>query len=459
MSATTLIEHLDCLVLMSGDAELADGYLVIQDGRIAEVGSGSPPTRWHGCTAIDGRGLIAVPGLVNTHHHFFQTLTRALPAAQDVRILDWMAASYPFWARIDAEAVYATARVALGELMLSGCSTTSDHLYAFPVTAGSPIEMLAAEIAAARQLGVRLHATRGAVDISLQAGGSPPQALVQDTDDVLASMEEAILRYHDPSPGAMVQIGLAPNSLTICSERLMRETGDLARKHGVTRHTHVAEVLEEEEHCLQVYGQRPIERLAELGWIADDVWLAHVVHASQAEIDLLAATGTGVAHCPVSNMRLASGAAPIADMLASGVAVGLGVDGSASNDSGNLLAEARQAMLLSRLRERDSGRLMPARQALWLATAGGARALKRDDIGTLQPGKQADIALFRLAGVAGAGFENDPVAGLLLASTPRVEHLIVNGEFAVRNYQLVNADEDEIVSSHRQIVTRIVGRR
>ncbi len=459
MSATTLIEHLDCLVLMSDDAELADGYLVIQDGRIAEVGSGSPPTRWDGCSVIDGRGLIAVPGLVNTHHHFFQTLTRALPAAQDVRILDWMAANYPFWSRIDAEAVYATARVALGELMLSGCSTTSDHLYAFPVTSGSPIEMLAAEIAAARQLGVRLHATRGAVDISLQAGGSPPRALVQETDDVLASMEETILRFHDPSPGAMVRIGLAPNSLTICSERLMRESGDLARKHGVTRHTHVAEVPEEEEHCLQVYGQRPIERLAELGWLADDVWLAHVVHASQAEIDLLAATGTGVAHCPVSNMRLASGAAPIADMLASGVAVGLGVDGSASNDSGNLLAEARQAMLLSRLRERDSGRLMPARQALWLATAGGARALKRDDIGTLQPGKQADIAMFRLAGEAGAGFENDPVAGLLLASTPRVEHLIVNGEFAVRNYQLVNADEGEIVSSHRQIVGRIVSRR
>jgi len=215
-------------------------------------------------------------------------------------------------------------------------------------------------------------------------------------------------------------------------------------------------VIEEEQYCLQEYGQRPIERLAELGWIADDVWLAHVVYATQAEIDLLARAGTGVAHCPVSNMRLASGAAPILDMLASGVAVGLGVDGSASNDSGNLLAEARQAMLVSRLREQENNRLMTARQALQMASEGGARILKRDDIGSLRPGMQADVALFRLAGVAGAGFENDPVAGLVLAGTPRVEHLIVNGEFAVRDYRLVKDDEDDIVRHHRQTVARIV---
>jgi 8-oxoguanine deaminase len=456
MSPATLIEHLERLVPMGGDAEIADAYLVIEDDKISAVGSGQPPQQWRDGTVIDGRGLIALPGLINTHHHFFQTLTRALPAAQNVRILDWMEASYPFWARIDAEAVYATARVALAELMLSGCSTSSDHLYAFPAGAGSPIDMLGAEIDAARRLGVRFHATRGAVDISLRAGGSPPPELVEDTDEVLASMAEVIARFHDPKPGAMIRIGLAPNSLTICSERLMRESGELARKHGVTRHTHVAEVLEEEEYCLREYGQRPIERLAELGWVADDVWLAHVVYANQAEVELLARAGAGVAHCPVSNMRLASGAAPILDMLANGVAVGLGVDGSASNDSGNLLAEARQALLVSRLRERDSGRLMTARQALRMATEGGARILKRDDIGSLRPGKQADVALFRLAGVAGAGFENDPVAGLLLASTPRAEHLIVNGRFAVRDYRLVNDDEADIVGQHRQIVARIV---
>ena len=456
MSATTLIEHLERLVPMGGDAEMTDAYLAIQDDKISAVGWGTAPPQWRDGTIIDGRGLIATPGLVNTHHHFFQTLTRALPAAQNVRILDWMAANYPFWARIDAEAVHATARVALAELMLSGCSTSSDHLYAYPAAAGSSVDMLGAEIAAAEQLGVRIQATRGAVDISLQAGGSPPPELVEDTDEVLASMEEVIVQFHDARRGAMVRVGLAPNSLTICSERLMRESGDLARKHGVSRHTHVAEVIEEEQYCLQEYGQRPIERLAELGWIADDVWLAHVVYATQAEIDLLARAGTGVAHCPVSNMRLASGAAPILDMLASGVAVGLGVDGSASNDSGNLLAEARQAMLVSRLREQESNRLMTARQALQMATEGGARILKRDDIGSLRPGMQADVALFRLAGVAGAGFENDPVAGLVLAGTPRAEHLIVNGEFAVRDYRLVKDDEDDIVRHHRQTVARIV---
>jgi cytosine/adenosine deaminase-related metal-dependent hydrolase len=450
-----LIEHLERLLPMGpDDGELTDAYVVVEDSVIAEVGSGEAGDGRRGGTVVDGRGLVALPGLVNTHHHFFQTLTRALPAAQDVSLLAWEAANYPYWARIDEEAVYATAEVALAELLLSGCSTSSDQLYAYPKASGGAVPMLGAEVAAARQLGIRIHVTRGAVDVGADAGGSRAAEFIEDTDAILASMEEAISRYHDPAPGAMVRVGLGPNGVTVCTERLMRGCVDLARTRGVTLHTHAAEIPQEAEACLALYGQRPIERLADLGWVADNVWMAHVVHVDSRDIELLASGGTGVAHCPVSNMRLASGASPVLEMLESGVAVGLGVDGSASNDSGNLLAEARAAMLLSRLRRPD--RLMTARQALRMATAGGARVLKRDDIGSLEVGRQADIALFRPAGVAAAGFEHDPVAALVFASPQRVHHLLVGGRFVVRDGQLVNEDEQGIVDRHRAVVRRIV---
>ena len=452
--AATVIEHLERLVPMTADdAELSDAHLVVEDGRIAAVGTGPVAMDHPGAAHEDGRGLIAIPGLINTHHHFFQTLTRALPPAQNVRILDWMAANYPYWARIDEEAVLVTAEVAIAELMLSGCTTSSDHLYAFP-RGCDPLAMLGAEVEAAARLGIRIQVTRGAVDVSLEAGGSPPVELVEDTDSVLASMEAAISRFHDPLPGAMVRVGLAPNSMTIASERLMRESMELAKARGVTRHTHVAEVVEEEAYCLERYGRRPLQRLADLGWVDRDVWLAHVVHVNDEEIEMLARSGAGVAHCPVSNMRLASGAAPVLDMLERGVDVGIGVDGSASNDFGNLLAEARAAMLLSRLREQT--RLMTARQALRIATVGGAQTLKRDDIGTLEVGRQADVAFFRLSGVASAGFEHDPVAALVLGIVPQVDHLMVQGRFVVRDQHLVYADEQSLVARHRSVVSRIV---
>ena len=313
---TTLVEHLDALVTMdSAGSELSDAWVAVANGVVVGVGTGSADVT--AGRRIDGRGLVAIPGLINTHHHFFQSLTRVLPQAQDLRILDWLAANYRVWSQIDQEAVYTTARVAIGELLLSGCTTSSDHLYAYPRHCGGALGMLEAEIVAARELNMRFHATRGAIDVSLGAGGSPPAELVEETDDVLASMESAVSRFHDPSPGAMVRIALAPCSLTISSERLMVETAGLAHRLGVTRHTHVAEVIEEEEHCAEVYGQRPVERLSELGWLGDDVWLAHVVHANASDIARLAATETAVAHCPSSNMRLGSGIAPVHAMQGS----------------------------------------------------------------------------------------------------------------------------------------------
>jgi cytosine/adenosine deaminase-related metal-dependent hydrolase len=451
----TLIEHLDRLVPMGlDDGELRDAYVLVSDGRIAAIGSGDPGAAADGATAVDGRGLIALPGLVNTHHHFFQTLTRALPAAQDVRLLAWEATNYPFWTRIDEEAVHATAMVALAELLLSGCTTSSDQLYAFPKHTGGAVPMVAAEIEAARSLGIRIQATRGAVDVG--AGDPTVRAaeFIEHTDAILESMSALISRFHDPSEGAMVRIGLGPNGVTVCTEALMRGCVELAQTHGVTLHTHVAEIPEEAEYCAAHFGMRPIERLAELGWVSAPVWMAHAVHLNDADIAMMAAAGAAVAHCPSSNMRLGSGAPPVMEMLDAGMDVGLGVDGSASNDAGNLLTEARSALLLSRLRRPD--RLMTARQALRMATSGGAATLKRDDIGSLAVGKQADIALFRPSGVAAAGFENDPIAGLVLGSTPRATHVLVQGRFVVRDGRLTAEDEEAIASRHRAVVARIV---
>jgi 8-oxoguanine deaminase len=450
-----VVQHLERLVLMTpDDRELSDAYVVVEDGRIAEVGSGDLPETGAGTIVIDGRGLVALPGLVNTHHHFFQTLTRALPAAQDVRLLEWEAKNYPYWARLDEEAAFVTAQVAIAELLLSGCSTTADQLYAFPRHTSGPRSMMGAEIEAARGLGIRIHATRGAVDIGPESGGSRAAEFIEDTDAVLASMEDVISEYHDPAAGAMVRIGLAPNGVTVCTERLMRESAELARNRDVTLHTHIAEIPEEEVATRERYGRRPVERLADVGWLDNRVWLAHAVHLDSRDIGMLAEAGVGVAHCPGSNMRLASGMAPALEMLERGVAVGLGVDGSASNDSGNLLAEARAALLVSRLLRSD--RLMTARQALRMATADGARVLSREDIGSLAVGNQADIAFFRPSGVAAAGFENDPVAGLLFASTPRCERLMVQGRFVVEDGHLVTRDEADIVERHRATVRRMV---
>jgi cytosine/adenosine deaminase-related metal-dependent hydrolase len=446
-----VVEHLDALATMdAARREIEDAWLAVDNGTISGIGTGTCTLRTR--RRIDGRGLVALPGLVNTHHHFFQTVTRVLPIAQDVRILDWLTSNYAVWSRIDEEAVYTTARVAMAEMLLSGCTTSSDHLYAFPQACDS-LSMMEAEIVAAKELGMRLHATRGAVDVSLDAGGSPPAELVEDTDEALAAMQAAVEKFNDPAPGSMVRVGLAPCSLTISSERLMVESAELARRLGVTRHTHVAEVLEEERHCAEVYGRRPVERLEDLGWLGEDVWLAHVVHANASDIGRLARSRTAVAHCPSSNMRLGSGIAPVLSMRTVGIDVGLGVDGSASNDRGSLLAEVRQAMLLSRV-GCDGGRLMTAREALEMATIGGAAALRRDDIGVLAPGMRADVALYSLRGAAGAGTENDPVAAIVLAPPASATHVMVEGSFVVFDGHLVR-EEEPIVRAHGELVRRL----
>lgn len=428
--------------------EIAGGSVLIEDGVIAWVGTGEPPGGPEGLERIDGRGCVALPGLVNTHHHLFQTMTRAM--AQDRSLFGWLVALYPVWSGLDAEWELAAARVGLAELALSGCSTTTDHHYVFPAGAGDLLEV---EISAARELGMRFHPCRGSMDLGASDGGLPPDALVEYADDALARTEEAVRAFHDPSPGSMLRIAVAPCSPFSVTERLMRESAELARRLGVRLHTHLAETLDEERHCVERFGRRPLELMDEWGWVGDDVWFAHGVHLDEKDVRRCAETGTGVAWCPSSNLRLGSGIAPGRALLDEGAPTGLGVDGSASNDAGHLLAEARQAMLVSRAAGVERG--LTAREALRVATRGGAEVLGRDDVGSLQPGMRADVALFQVDGLETAGADADLVAGLVLAPPPRVRHLLVEGSTVVRDGRLARADEDEIAREGHRVARRI----
>ncbi len=428
--------------------EIAGGSVLIEDGAIAWVGSGEPPGGPRDAERIDARGCVAMPGLVNTHHHLYQAMTRA--GAQDQGLFGWLVALYPVWSGLDAEWELAAARVGLAELALSGCSTTTDHHYVFPAGAGDLLEV---EISAARELGMRFHPCRGSMDLGASDGGLPPDALVERTDDALARTEEAVAAFHDPAPGSMLRIAVAPCSPFSVTERLMRESADLARRLGVRMHTHLAETLDEDHHCMERFGRRPLELMDEWGWIGDDVWFAHGVHLDEKDVRRCAETGTGVAWCPSSNLRLGSGIAPGRALLDEGAPTGLGVDGSASNDAGHLLAEARQAMLVSRAAGVELG--LTARDALRLATRGGARVLGRDDVGSLEPGRRADLALFPVDGLETAGADADAVASLVLSPPPRVRHLLVEGAAVVRDGRLVRADEDEIALEGHRVARRI----
>ena len=428
--------------------EIAGGSVLIEDGVIAWVGAGEPRGGAEGAERIDGRGCVALPGLVNTHHHLYQAMTRAM--AQDQGLFGWLVALYPVWSGLDAEWELAAARVGLAELALSGCSMTTDHHYVFPAGAGDLLEV---EISAARELGVRFHPCRGSMDLGESDGGLPPDALVEGTDAALARTEEAVAAFHDPSPGSMLRIAVAPCSPFSVTERLMRESADLARRLGVRLHTHLAETLDEERHCLERFGRRPLELMDEWGWVGDDVWFAHGVYLDEKDVRRCAETGTGVAWCPSSNLRLGSGIAPGRALLDEGAPTGLGVDGSASNDAGNLLAEARQAMLVSRAAGAERG--LSAREALRVATRGGAEVLGRDDVGSLQPGMRADVALFPVDGLETAGADADPVAALMLSSPPRVRHLLVEGTPVVLDGRLARADEEEIARQGHRVARRI----
>jgi cytosine/adenosine deaminase-related metal-dependent hydrolase len=445
-----------------GRSRIPNGYVLVRDHQVERVGAGAAPTDVKIERFVDARGKIALPGLINTHHHLPQTLTRNIPRVQEAPLFRWLAELYELWRGLDARAVEAAAQVGLGELLLTGCTTTSDHLYLFP---RGQDRLIDAEITAARALGIRFHPTRGSMSRGKSQGGLPPDDVVQDEGAILDDSRRLIHAYHDPRPGAMTRIALAPCSPFSVTEDLMRRTAELAREKGVRLHTHLAETKDEEAYCQQNYGVRPVEYLRRNGWLGPDVWLAHCVHLSPAEIALLGETGTGVAHCPSSNFRLGSGIAPVRDLLSAGVPVGLGVDGSASNDSSNLMAEVRQAMLAHRL-DPDTSRWITAEDALWMATRCGARCLGRDDIGSLEPGKAADIILIDTRRLSYAGASSDPVAALVFSPFPEpADTVMVNGRVVVEGGQLVGVDvpvlierADAIADGLLQAAARSTGR-
>jgi cytosine/adenosine deaminase-related metal-dependent hydrolase len=429
-----------------------DGYVILDDARVAAVGSGPAPEGPYG-RVIDASGKVVLPGLVNTHHHLPQTLTRNVPRVQEAPLFRWLVELYEVWRGADADAVDAAARVGLGELLLTGCTTTTDHLYLFPHGEERLIDV---EIAAARDLGIRFHPTRGSMSRGKSQGGLPPDDVVQGEDAILADSRRLIREYHDAKPLAMTRIALAPCSPFSVTDDLMRRTADLAREHGVRLHTHLAETKDEETFCLQVHGVRPVEYVRRLGWLGPDVWMAHCVHLSREEVDLFAETRTAVAHCPSSNFRLGSGIAPLRDLLEAGVAVGLGVDGSASNDASNMLAEARQALLAHRLSP-DTTRWPTAEEVFWMATRGGARCLGRDDIGSLEPGKAADLILIDTRKLSYAGASSDLLAALVFSPFPApVDTVIVNGRVVVEGGELLGVDVPALVARADRISERLL---
>jgi 8-oxoguanine deaminase len=457
---TLLIRHAKLLVTMDDQRrEIADGGLFVRDGFIQQVGpSAELPTSAD--EIVDLTDHILLPGLINTHHHFYQTLTRCVPAAQDANLFNWLKTLYPIWARMTPDDVYISTKTALAELALSGCTTASDHLYLFPN--GSRLDD---EIQAGKEMGLRLHASRGSMSLGESKGGLPPDSVVEDEDVILRDSQRLIETYHDPNPGAMTRVVLAPCSPFSVTADLMRQSAVLAREYGVLLHTHLAETHDEEAFCLEAVGHRPVAYMELLNWVGADVWFAHSVHVNPDEISLYAQTGCGVAHCPTSNMRLASGIAPILDMLRSGVKVGLGVDGSASNDGSNLLEEVRQAMMVARLRAGLMGAslsggqtppLMTARQALEIATRGSASVLGREDIGSLEPGKCADFFAIDLNHLEYTGGLHDPVAAVVFCSPVRADYTVVGGKFIVKEGQLVTVDLPQLVSAHNQAAQRLL---
>jgi cytosine/adenosine deaminase-related metal-dependent hydrolase len=437
-----------------GGTEIVDGGLYAVDGFIERVGSTAdlPDTADE---VVDLSGHVVLPGLINTHHHFYQTLTRAVPGAQDVGLFEWLRTLYPIWARLTPEDVQIATQLALSELALSGCTTSSDHQYLFPN--GSSLDD---QIIGAEPVGLRFHAARGSMSLGESDGGLPPDSVVEDEDTILADTERVINAFHDPEPGAMTRVVVAPCSPFSVTPDLMRESAALARRHGVHLHTHVAETLDEEQFCIESFGMRPVELMEDLGWVGDDVWYAHGVYINEAEIHRLSETGTGVAHCPSSNMRLASGIAPVRGYLGSGVRLGLGVDGSASNDGSHMIGEARLAMLLARLDAAPSisgGRLLTGREALRIATRGSASVLGREDVGSLEVGKAADFIAISLDRIEYAGSLHDPVAAVLFVAPVHVDHSFVHGKAVVRSGELVGVDLPLLIEQHNRAAARLVG--
>ena len=439
---TTLFTNAHVVTMDDAGTEHAGGWLLVGQGRIQGVGGGRPPAA---SETVDLGGAVVTPGLVNAHHHIYQNLTRT--RAQEGNLLEWIKVLLPVWAGLDAEAEYAAARAGLAELALSGCTTVFDHHYVFPHGRTGLVE---AEVQAARELGVRIVAARGSMDMGESQGALAPDSIVETVDRILADTER-VARLHDPSPGAWVQVVVAPCTPFTATQALMRESARLARRLGLRLHTHLAETVEDEALCVELYGYKPIDYLAEVEWLAPDVWCAHSIHLGVTDVERLAQTRTGVAHCPTSNLRLGAGVAPIRAMLDAGVPVGLGVDGPASNERSDMLAEARQALLVAR--GRGGPAAMTVRQALRLATRGGATVLGRTDIGALETGKCADFAVWRTDDLVFGGAD-DLVAALVLAAPHRVDRLYVGGVPVVAGGALTRADEREIARQHRRQARR-----
>jgi 8-oxoguanine deaminase len=429
----------------------ASGGLVIEDGRIIEVlAAGQQPAAPCG-TVFDAGAHVLLPGLVNSHHHFYQTLTRAWSPVVSTELFPWLKNLYPVWARLTPRDLELATTVALAELLLSGCTTAADHHYLFPRGMENAIDVQASVI---RTLGMRGMLTRGSMTLGEDDGGLPPRQVVQRPEDILADSERLIKEYHEAGDGAVIQIALAPCSPFSVTREIMRDTAALAEQYDVRLHTHLAETLDEEQFCLQMFGLRTVDYLESVGWLSDRTWLAHGIHFDDGEIARLGAAGTAVAHCPTSNMRLASGIARVLDLEQAGVPVGLGVDGSASNDASNMVLEARQALYLQRL-QYGAARVTPEAALGW-ATRGSARALGRDDIGELAPGKQADLALFKLDGLRFSG-SHDPLAALLLCGADRADRVMVAGQWRVLDGQVAGLDVEALIAEHSAAARRLVG--
>jgi cytosine/adenosine deaminase-related metal-dependent hydrolase len=452
--STLLVKHAHVLVTMDDDRrEIADGGMLVDDGFVMQVGATADlPTAAD--QVLDLSGHLVLPGFINTHHHFYQTLTRAVPGAQDAGLFDWLRTLYPIWAKMTAEHIEVSTKLALAELALSGCTTAFDHLYLFPNDS-----RLDDEIVAAREIGLRLHASRGSMSLGESDGGLPPDSVVETDTDILADTQRLVETYHDGAPGSMTHVVVAPCSPFSVTSDIMRDSAALARSLGVTMHTHLAETMDEEEFCIATYGRRPVELMEDLDWMGDDVWFAHSVFINDAEIERMAVARTGVAHCPSSNMRLASGIAPVRKYLAAGVPTGLGVDGSASNDGSHLLGEARMAMLLARLDaapNQSGGELLTARTAIELATRGGADVLRRPDLGSLETGKAADFIAIDLNRLEYAGALHDPVAAVMLVAPVNVDYNYVGGVPVVAEGNLVTTELEPLVERHNRLAATLL---
>jgi len=441
-----LIRGAEVVVTMDGARrELRGSDVLCRGGEIVALGQGLVSSG----ESVEARGCVVTPGLINTHHHLYQTLTRAVPGGQDALLFGWLKTLYPIWAQMGPEEIHVSALTGLAELALSGCTLSSDHLYLYPNGA-----RLDDTIAAAQEIGLRFHPTRGAMSIGESAGGLPPDSLVEREAAILEDCIRVIDAHHDPRPGAMIRVGVAPCSPFSVSRELMRDAALLARDKRVMLHTHLAENDEDVAYSLARFGCRPGQYAEDLGWTGEDVWHAHCVKLSGSEIDLFARSLTGVAHCPCSNCRLGSGIAPVRALRDAGVKVALGVDGSASNDAGNLIAEARQALLLQRVQ--NGADAMSVREALEIATLGGARVLGRPELGSIEPGKRADLAIWDVSGLEAAGAW-DPVAALLLSGPSRVKHLFVEGRQIVRDGQITTLDLPRLIARHNHLARRLAG--